>query len=132
MTDAEKVLRLLKDAKELIGEPERWTKGASARALGRWVYFDSVRADSWCISGALLRSHRGDLGATADATKLLLCATGADSVPTWNDHPNVEHHHVMDAFDLAIAWNDRPDVEHHHVMDAFDLAIAMAEMEVVA
>jgi hypothetical protein len=45
--------KFLVDVKNLIIDPKNWTKGAAAKANGESVYADDVRADCWCLLGAI-------------------------------------------------------------------------------
>lgn len=90
MTTTAEVLR---DAKALIADPDRWIKGRNQMILdGRKCY---------CSVGAIEAAAQDDSAYTAAWIAL------HDSLYTWpaqfNDSPKTTHADVMAAFDRAIA-----------------------------
>jgi len=106
--------QLLIEAKELIKDPEDWTKGEYARnAAGVKVADSHPNACQWCTVGALWRasgflqgdpvldSQKGNL--VNDACGLLLQAIGRKrDLSPWNDLPETTHQDVMNAYNKAI------------------------------
>jgi hypothetical protein len=59
-----KVYEILTEAKKLVRNRERWTKGAAARnKKGSVVATKSEEAVSWCINGALYKVNGSSKGA---------------------------------------------------------------------
>ena len=96
-------LEILKQARELISVPERWTQRASARSKnGDIVESNDVSAICWCSFGAIMR------------------------VCSYN-HPErwIAEEHLDDVAPNYIKFNDTHT--HAEVLAAFDRAIAAAE-----
>jgi hypothetical protein len=102
--------QLLRDARERIATPERWTRGTYARtAAGNGCASYSPRAVCWCAIGTLERSSPGG-GRTIDwnddsplsrAMGYLLEAIGQQKLHQWNDGRS--HAEILAGFDRAIA-----------------------------
>ncbi len=108
LTETEKTILVLDQAKELIRDPKRWTKGQYHRE----------GPDRWCMLGAV--DHVVPLPADAEA---------------WEDALAFRRH-VCDCLEDAIggrdpdieivaAYNDQPHRTHAQVMKAFDRAIKL-------
>ncbi len=96
----------LTEARELISDPENWTKGAFARdEHGSEVDPWDTEATCWCAWGALKHVYdgvptMGYVGAYHPAIKALAEAAG-HWVAGFNDDSN--HHEVLAVFDKAIS-----------------------------
>ncbi len=103
LTETEKTILVLDQAKELIRDPKRWTKG-------RFDHHEGDKPVAWCMVGAIHHvvtvprrwDVDGELQLRADAVAALKDAIGAGSVPSYNDEPCRTHAQVMKAFDRAI------------------------------
>lgn len=88
-------LRVLIEARELLSDPRRWTRG------------DYCRGDAFCIMGALGYRLEGQEESFArdDALCLLGCElpTRLWNIPAFNDRPTTTHADVLALFDRAIA-----------------------------
>ena len=105
-------LQILKAARELISEPERWTKDAEARSpIGRSVRHESPNACRWCVLAAIWRAGgppppsgygTGAIGALLDAGGF------GDSISLldYNDDPNTTHADILALYDRAIALEE--------------------------
>lgn len=95
-------LDVLRDARDLLNDPARWTQGAHARDHhGGPVGPAANAACAWCLLGALRRVAR-----SASA-----CDAAEDAL-----------HYMADIWDLAI-WNDHPGRTHADIIAALDRAI---------
>jgi len=93
---------LLRQARELLADPKRWTQGTGARAgdgLATGVH--SANAICWCAWGALVYVHT-DLNSLSDSLDLIATIVGESEVSSWNDAPERTHEEVLAAFDRAI------------------------------
>lgn len=110
---AKDALTVLRDARELISDPKRWTKGYEARdRRGDTVWAGDKDAVCWCALGAVAR------------------ATGRASISgIWSEAAT----HALDLIAFKTrsvgpaALNDR--YGHEAVLAMFDAAIASAEKE---
>lgn len=104
----------LRAAKALIDTPEKWTKGAFARAPdGKRTHATSDSATSRCMAGACICASLIQVSMNHDrrANAMLLaledvvgpCVTDHDPVTGFNDSPQRTHAEIMAAFDKAIA-----------------------------
>ena len=97
------VLEVLKAARALIADPERWTQAAFARTeQGKVVKPWSPSASCWCATGALWKV----VGATeerlfADAKDALYFGTYQRHIAEAND--DNDHAYIIRRFDKAIA-----------------------------
>ena len=110
------VLELLQNARQLLSDPARWTKGCFARnAEGQAVHPVLGKAACWCSVGAIRKEFSREHGYTdrsatvssfLDAHLLLhqLLSSGKHSagIPSFNDHPDTTHADVLALFDRAI------------------------------
>lgn len=102
-------LEVLKEARELISVPERWTQDSSARdSYGEPVGPHSKYAVCWCSTGAIDKSCGGELGG------LDLYRSATTSLREPMKLP-------------VIIYNDNHT--HAEVLSMFDEAIRIAEME---
>lgn len=98
------VTQLLAESKELISDPNHWTKERLARDdIGHPVLPSDERACRWCIIGALYHVagkyglHGDTLQEAIDAMEE---ATGDSIISVYNDRHN--HEEVLELFDKAI------------------------------
>lgn len=97
--------KVLRDARELISHPARWTKGVNSRSLPGYGFtaFCSVGA----IGESLDKSNR-HLEEIANHISMLLARAANLSglpmfaIPKWNDAPGRTHAEVIAAFNRAI------------------------------
>lgn len=126
----EETLQILEGARELLTEPNRWTKGISARDYkGKQTWCLGPTACCWCLTGALRRAALELSGVlfleplkptwrkSLRFTRLIL----ADVIePDWESES-------YDASDVVIEFNDHGDTTHHDVLVAIDAAIIEVE-----
>lgn len=92
---------ILKEAREIIGAPNRWTQGCFARAMdGYEIDYTDARAECFCAQGAIYRLEP-PLLAGIDAEEFLMRAVGC-KIPQFNDAPGRTHSEILAAFDKAI------------------------------
>jgi hypothetical protein len=112
----------LKDARAIIEDPAKWTRGkAAADASGRFVQPTARDAVCWCVQGALERAY-GGMGTTKEERQAtwdafdLLDGVAADMDPEFDDdYPE----------GTASAWfNDHHS--HDEVLALIDRAIQKA------
>lgn len=98
-------LEVLRGARELLSEPERWTKDAGARdAKGAPCGWDAEDASCWCLDGALCRlAYRNNAAAYQEAGAALrkFVLDDYDSYVDFNDSRT--HSEVLALLDRAIA-----------------------------
>jgi hypothetical protein len=115
--DAKKtVLQVLREARELLSDEKRWTRGSFAKnALGIDVEPTSDSAACFCAHGALLRAAGGDDTcsglvfaelALRDAARVIF---GNSSIVEVNDHRPDGHAGVLSLFDSAIKAETRAE-----------------------
>lgn len=90
---------ILRDAKALISDPEKWVKG----------HYGDCETGEFCSFGAMDQAERGSAGAWLLADLTLDRAARAIN-PEFKDY---------------IAFNDHPDTTHADVMALFDRAIEL-------
>jgi hypothetical protein len=95
----------LRNMRELLSGPERWTQLASARDEHGWEVDLDCYADiddpapvCWCLSGA-----SEYLGWNDAAVEFLQHSIATDNIPAWNDAPDRTFPEVADALDRSIA-----------------------------
>lgn len=94
------VVEILKEARELISVPERWTKMAYARdAVGNAVNWNDPTAYCWCSLGALHRAAENR--ALYHLAREFLRSSTPKTIADFNDE--TDHPTVLKAFDLAIS-----------------------------
>jgi len=102
-------LTVLREARELISDPKRWTRAELARdATQHGVRANSVGATCWCALGAVLKVTDTKLAYQVwdfPATKVLMRAAksefGPYDIPAVNDL--LGHEATIRMFDAAIA-----------------------------
>ena len=119
-------LRYLREARELLADPERWTQEAFARNHLHWqVDAGSENACCFCAIGALHRVTRVHTVEAADANYYVLRRILADAVRA-SKLSETEQRYKCDGT-LIVAWNDAPGRKHEEVLAVFDKAIANLE-----
>ena len=108
------VLEVLKDARALIADPERWTQGEAARnAHGLPVDPRDTDAACWCPIGACLRvsfTHAGP--AMWELTRGLPRSWDYGHrwpLANWNNAPRRTHRAILRRFDTTIARLEKED-----------------------
>lgn len=93
------VVDVLRQARELLAEPGRWTQGSLARdADGHSSPLRGPAAVCWCSIGAVERITK----TPGTAYKYLKAAMGC-GIAAWNDAPERTQSEVVAAFDAAVA-----------------------------
>lgn len=93
-------LEIIKSARELISDPERWSQGWYARdKRGDWTNFNSPTACKWCAMGAIRKMANADY--EGYCVYLFALVGGAWELDDFND--NHTHAEVLALFDKAIA-----------------------------
>jgi len=97
-----RTVEVLRGARGLIADPERWTRQTNARdANGDAIHPCQSGATRWCASGALIRAAaRGHVLGEVKARRALEAATPLSLVSV-ND--KCGHQRVLALFDWAIA-----------------------------
>lgn len=99
MDNPQETLRILKAARELLSDPERWTRGAQARdRCGRPIDPRGPTAVCFCALGAIWKCG----GSMAETSALFDQVITGESIADWNDWPLTTHADVLAAFDRAI------------------------------
>jgi hypothetical protein len=105
MTTAE----ILRTARDLISDPEKWIKGADALpSRDADPETDEVdplddRALCFCVGGAISRAAGGDSDEAYEAARAFAQAADNSSYPfTFNDRESTTHADVLAALDKAI------------------------------
>ena len=100
-------LEQLKAVKELIGTPERWTKGAAARnSRGDSTVPLAADACCWCVVGAVSIVDGCDVRAF-DAVGTHLPPFALGSIHIYNDLPTTTHSDIMALLDRAIEAEEK-------------------------
>ena len=106
------VVDLLLTARNIIADPQRWTKGAMARMpSGHPVHAWHPLAECWCASGAL------ELAAKRQSIKL-------------DSPPYKQAFHILNGQDsegMVDRVNDAPATTHADVLHLYETAIAEAK-----
>ena len=100
-------LDVLTKTRELLSDPERWTKGSMAKnASGCTVRPDREDAVCFCLDGALTRAAGGSGNGYPEATRILEETVSerpwAFCYVDWNDDAARTHAEVLAALDKAI------------------------------
>lgn len=98
----EEITQGLVCVRELLSDPEHWTKGSYARnAKGLSVYSDSHDAQSFCLIGAASRCST-DHGVTGAVILRMQRACPIPILSRFNDDPRTTHADVLAVIDRAI------------------------------
>ena len=101
-------IALLQQAKGLIDEPNRWTRGFMARdKFGTVVDPRDPAARCFCIIGALHRAAPGCRCSLEGELKKDLPKGGTAHIPFFNDREETQHADVMALFDRTVARLER-------------------------
>ena len=113
-------LKNLKDMRELLSDPSRWTKKAYARDPGGWSLPSTHQhATCWCILGAQAKtapSHADRIKlkggvtfnfAIFEALKNQIGAKGQEGIPYWQDAEARTHADVLALLDRTIAYETK-------------------------
>ena len=105
------IIRVLKEARELISKPENWTQGASARDSYRVSCESSaLRATCWCATGAILKTRTMAAYRFYEPLLETLSAMGqVVGIPRFNDSNT--HRAVIKLFDDTIARLEEEEEE---------------------
>lgn len=95
-----------KTVRELLSDPDRWTKKAMAvDGAGCPVVLYSPEACRWCLLGAMLHVYRSDeeYGKASERLYSML-------------RPQLQEFSLSEAFNL-VAWNDAEERTYQEVID---------------
>jgi hypothetical protein len=99
-----KELRVLRAARELIADPERWTQGEYARdADGKPVDDGDERAVRWCATGAIWRTAPSGSVACRTIQLAAEVARRAHDMGLMQVNDRLGHQAVLRVLDQAIA-----------------------------
>ena len=105
--ERERTKQIITDMKELLSDPDHWTKGAYAR-YGKdqapiWPNHRSAKC--FCLGGALIRLTRNTIECTAVADLLrgqIRHGKKYYTIPLFNDAPETTHEDVIGVLDKAL------------------------------
>lgn len=102
-------LEVLRKAREVIANPEHWTRGAYAKDVnGNEVNFAGKTACKFCAAGAIFRAHGGNYAIQALTAEL---PKTSNTVITFNDWSRRKHSEVLALYDRAIATLEAQQAE---------------------
>lgn len=102
IADDDDVLRCLRDVRDRLADPQRWTTRAPARdASGRAVTMLDGDACAWCLGAAAVLDGDGTL-VTRQAMRLLTRAAGGRQVVVWQDTAGRTHAEILAVVDRAM------------------------------
>ena len=105
--NTERTREIITGIKQLLSDPDHWTKGAYAR-YGKDqapICPDHRSAKCFCLGGALIRLTRDTLECTAVADLLrgqMGCGKKYHTIPQFNDAPETTHEDVIGLLDRAL------------------------------
>lgn len=103
-----KISDKLKEAKELIGVPERWTTGTAARnSVGSPVNVNDCDAVCWRAVGSVHYVTSGYCMGCIDSMLVLRKVIFGEFIAAYNDTHS--HEEVMDMFDRAIELAEKDE-----------------------
>lgn len=115
-------LQILKNARALIGSPDRWCQQSYGQTAGGQRVWDATDPDAvrWCSAGAISRcaSTKPFVYTFVEESVRLACKYLTRAA--WEQHPN-----VTGELDMILYVNDKLD--HPAVLNMFDRAIVIAE-----
>lgn len=95
-------VQILTEARELLSDESRWTKGVVARKeSGEPVLPNHPEACSFCTLGAIAKVAEGD--EVYYPVMSILRHVMGQTITFFNDAPERKHSEVLEAFDKAIA-----------------------------
>lgn len=103
-------LHKLRQLRQLLGDPKRWTQGTRARWVNRPTEPQAREATSFCLIGAADR-----LDCSASVVPILEVELGTCNyfgVMSWNDNMWRKHADVIGLIDRAIARTERELADH--------------------
>lgn len=127
--EALKVLKVLKGARDVLSDPERWTQGALARtASNRPVDVDDHEAKCFCLFGAIAHvgvglARSSDPTVTEDsdiAGSFVAAGLVFDAIREMENYTELS----------VVSWNDNPDRNHAEVVQLLDTAISDLESKI--
>lgn len=105
MTPSERVEKL-KEVRNLLSDPKRWTKGAYGRIRATMAPTGPVgtNADCWCMWGAILKVSGHDNLSNPDVMEIggMMQEVLPEGIVDFNDDPNTKHSDLINKIDLAI------------------------------
>ena len=107
----------LKEVRQLLFDPEHWTKGAHAKdKYGNQVRITDQNARCWCLQGACYRvcldistDEDEDMKVFEQLLTFLETLTDGRTIPGWNDDKERRYTDVIDLLDRAIALRSNND-----------------------
>jgi hypothetical protein len=126
-------LGILTKARELLSDPERWTKGCAARTASpgkglSGIHVDPTHASAacWCSIGALRRAagHKNVDGTSYYGPATFPAYLSALRILGKAIEPGCEAHN---ATMVVAVTNDAENTKHADVLAMFDKAIALAK-----
>ena len=118
-----KVLKVLKGARDVLSDPERWTQGALARtASNRPVDVDDHEATCFCLFGAIAHVGIG-LARSSDPTATDIAGSFVAADVVFDAIREMENYTELS----VVSWNDNPDRNHAEVVQLLDTAISDLE-----
>ena len=98
----------LKEVRVFLSDKNKWTKEVQAKdKKGNAVAFDSNKAQSWCLLGAIYKSCNGSSALIANqATEVLSNALGG-AIHRFNDDSETTHADVLNFLDNVIEMETR-------------------------
>ena len=100
----ERTKQIITDTKQLLSDPERWTKNTSARDVnGNMVAAKDDAARCWCLFGAV-RVSTDNFGEAISVTNILCdyLPYGYMFLTNFNDAPETTHGDVIGVLDKAL------------------------------
>ena len=100
---SDEAIRILKDARSLLEDPDKWCKGSFANnESGYPCPAINSEAVTWCAQGAVYAVSKTDTWDQRQAAlRMLQIATGT-FLTRWNDYDDTTHENVLALFDNAI------------------------------
>jgi hypothetical protein len=113
-------LKLLKDTRHLLSDPENWCQGSFYRSKAS-LYTGDFSQGARCILGAISWTGRGlHISVLNDCVQALYPIVG-DPV-LFNDTEGRTHAEILQAFDHAIEWRNQQQVSNQ-VAEIFGAAL---------
>ena len=102
--NTERTKQIITNTKQLLSDPERWTKNTSARDVnGNMVAAKDDAARCWCFFGAV-RVSTDNFGEAISVASILCDYLPDDhwSLPHFNDSRKTKHEDVIGVLDRAL------------------------------
>ena len=103
----ERYIEIITDTKQLLSDPERWTKGAYARygRDGKQIWPKEELAKCFCLGGAVIKltSNASECNAITDVLNIQI-RRGKKyyTLPQFNDAPETTHEDIIGLLDKAL------------------------------